>query len=91
MLGRVVFGPDQAEDHVRLLRSTGPDFLAVDDKLTAFDSCAGLQTGKVRSRAGLRIALTPDDLAFQRRLYPLALLFLGAEFQQGGDLSEAVC
>ena len=88
MLGRVSFGPDQAEDHIGLLGGAGPNLLAIDNKFVVLDVRAGLEIGEVGPGTGFGIALAPDNIAFQRGFDPAPFLFLGAEFEQGRQTSR---
>jgi hypothetical protein len=77
--GRV--GADQAEDPVAVLGQGGPGLLAVDQvvflAVVAGEAFGlGLQAGEVRTRARLRIALGPPDVARQGRRQE-AFLLLG--------------
>ena len=79
---RAGIGAHQAEDPVGLVGIGGPDLLAVDQVVIALVLAARLQARKVRSRARLRIALTPADLTFHDVGNEAELLFVITEFEQ---------
>src|SRR5690606_36471660 len=83
MLGRGRIGADQAEDPVRLVGIGGPDLLAVDQPVIALVLGPGAQAGEVGAGIGRAIALAPADLAARDRRQVMALLRLGAIFEQG--------
>ena len=84
MLGGVGLGANQAEDPVGQMRGAGPDLLAIDHPLIAIEHGAGAQARQVAAGAGFGIPLAPDGVAAQGGRDELALLGLGADFQQRG-------
>src|SRR5690606_8404642 len=61
-----------------------PDLLAVDDEVVAGILRARAERGEVGARVGLGVTLAPADLAADDLRQVLALLLLGAVFQQRG-------
>jgi hypothetical protein len=66
VLGRVGLGAEQAEHVVRLVRTRGPDLVAVDHPLVADELGARRERREVAARARLAVALAPDVLAGER-------------------------
>ena len=73
---------DEQKHPVRLVGVSRPDLLAVDEEVVAVGDRARLQAREIRPRAGLRVSLTPADLAADDRRQVLALLLLAALVQQ---------
>jgi hypothetical protein len=84
VLGGVGLGANQAEDPVGQMRGAGPDLLTIDDPLIAIEHSTGAQAGQIAAGAGFGIPLAPDGVAAQGGRDELALLGLGADFQQRG-------
>ena len=82
MLRRIGFGADEAEDPVGVIGVAGPDLRAVDEPVVALVFGLGLQPGEVGSRARLRVALAPADLAPDDRRNELLLLLFVRELQE---------
>ena len=78
----VGIGANEAENHVCLFCRRRPDFLPIDHIFIAIKHGSGTQTGKIRTRTGFGVSLTPDHLTAQRRLDPAPLLFLRAILQK---------
>src|SRR3546814_9947688 len=62
---------------MRIVAARGPDLLAVDDPFVAVAHRLRLETGEIRTRAGLAIALAPDMFARQDVRQEAAALLLG--------------
>ncbi len=62
---RIGIGAGQHKNPVRMMRHTGPNLLATNDKLIAILHRAGLQRRQIRTGIGLAVALTPNGLAAQ--------------------------
>ena len=71
--------PGEAENHVRLVRLRGPDFLTVDNVFVAIEHSARLQRCQIRTRARLRIALAPQFITRQDIRQVTILLGLSTE------------
>src|SRR6185295_3480771 len=83
VLFRVV-GAHQAEAPVGILRTAGPDLLAVDEEMIALVDGLRSQAGETGTRARLGIALTPAHRALDDTRHVAALLVLVAVFQKCG-------
>src|SRR5690606_26105153 len=67
---------DQTKHMCRDVRRRGPYLLAIDDDLVTVDTSVTLQTGKIRSRGWLGVALAPDVLAGMHFGQVVSLLLL---------------
>ena len=85
VFGRIRLGPYQTEYPIGQMSGTGPNFLAIDDPIIAIEHAARAQAGQIAASTRLGIALAPDQVAANRWLDELALLLLGANFQQSRD------
>ena len=74
VLRRLGLRAAQTEHVVGRLRRRRPDLLPVDHPLVADELGAGLERSQVAARARLAVALTPTDLAADRRADELLLL-----------------
>src|SRR5215472_13178114 len=83
MLRRAGVGAHQQEAPVCEMRSRGPYFLSVDDKIVAAVDGACAQTGEIPARVGFGIALAPQLVGAQNPRQVALFLFLGAPMDQG--------